>query len=80
MVNRSQVGGLAAGTGYALVYFILAFFALGAGHGTYSFFAPLGPYLLGLIFFPLAGFLGGDLRPFLSRVEYVFPSPKSGGV
>ncbi len=71
MVNRSQVGGLAAGTGYAIIYFILAFFAVGYGHGTAIFFAPLMPYFLGLIFFPLAGFLGGDLRPFLSRVLFI---------
>jgi hypothetical protein len=71
MVNRSQVGGLAAGAGYAVIYFILAFFATGAGHGTFIFFAPLGPYFLGLIFFPLAGFLADDLRPFLSRVLFI---------
>jgi len=71
MINRSQVVGLAGGTSYGLVYCFLAFSATGGDRGTYIFFAPAGPYLLGLLWFPLAGFLAGDLRPFLSKVVFI---------
>jgi hypothetical protein len=71
MINRLQVVGLAAGVSFALIYFFLAFSASGGDRGTYIFFLPAGPYLLGLLFFPLAAFLAGDLRPFLSKVVLI---------
>jgi len=71
MINRWQFVGLATGASYALIYSFLAFSATGGDRGTAIFFAPAGPYLLGLLFFPLAGFLAGDLRPFLSKVVFI---------
>ena len=70
-MNRSSAIGLTIGIIYAVVYLALAFGAAGAGHGTFIFFAPLLPYGLGLLFFPIVGFLAGDLRPFLSRVLFI---------
>jgi len=68
--HRSLVG-LLIGFTFGLVYFFAAFAASGAGHGTFIFFAPLSPYGLGVIAFPVLGFLAGDLRPYLSKVFFI---------
>ena len=67
---RRLIVGLLIGVAFGLVYFFFAFAAAGAGHGTFIFFAPLSPYGLGVIAFPVLGFLAGDLRPFLSKVVF----------
>jgi hypothetical protein len=64
----SSIVGLVLGLAYALVYLAFAFDAAGAGHGTGIFFVVMAPYGLGLLVFPVIGFLMGDLRPFTSRV------------
>ena len=53
------------------MYFILAFAACGAGHGTFIFFAAISPYWLGVVAFPVLGFFAGDLRPFFSKIFFV---------
>ena len=68
--RRAIVGAL-IGLAFGLVYFFFAFAAAGAGHGTFIFFAPLSPYGLGVVAFPVLGFLAGDLRPFSSKVVFV---------
>jgi hypothetical protein len=70
-MKRPSAIGLTIGIIYALVYLALALGAAGAGHGTFIFFAPLLPYGLGLLFFPVFGFLAGDLRLFLYRVLFL---------
>jgi len=70
-MSRASAIGLSVGLLYALAYLILAAGAAGAGHGTYFFFAPISPYCLGLLIFPLLGYLAGDLRPFSSRVIFL---------
>jgi hypothetical protein len=67
----SSLLGFLAGLVYAAIYLGLAFGAAGAGHGTGIFFAAILPYGLGLLFFPMIGFLAGDLRSFLSKVLFV---------
>jgi hypothetical protein len=56
---------------YAIIYAVFAFAAAGAGHGTGIFFAAIWPYGLGLLFFPVVGFLAGDLKPFLPKVLFI---------
>ena len=68
---RRGLVGLLIGLAFGLVYFVFALAAAGAGHGTFIFFAPLAPYWLGVIVFPILGFLAGDLRPFLSKVFFI---------
>ena len=70
-MSRASAIGLTVGVVYALLYLFLAFGAAGAGHGTFIFFAPISPYCLGLLIFPVLGYLAGDLRPFLSRVLFL---------
>jgi hypothetical protein len=67
----SAIFGFLIGLAYAAIYLILAFMAAGAGHGTGIFFAAVGPYGLGLLVFPILGFLAGDLKPFLSKVLFI---------
>jgi hypothetical protein len=68
---RRGIIGSTIGLAFGLVYFFLAFAAAGAGHGTFIFFAPISPYGLGVIVFPVLGLIAGDLRPFLSKVFFV---------
>ena len=56
---------------YAIIYAFLAFVAAGAGHGTGIFFVAIWSYGLGLLVFPLIGFLAADLRPFLVKVIFI---------
>lgn len=46
-----------AGTFYSLVYIFLAATAAGFGHGTYIFFSIMGPYSLGVLVYPILGYL-----------------------
>ena len=68
--RRSIVGSL-IGLAFGVVYFFFALAASGAGHGTFIFFAAISPGVFGVIAFPVLGFLGGDLRPFISKVFFV---------
>jgi hypothetical protein len=70
-MSRASAIGLAVGIVYALAYLALAVGAAGAGHGTYVFFAPISPYCSGLLFFPVAGYLTGDLRSSLSKALFL---------
>jgi hypothetical protein len=63
--------GLFIGLVYAAVYLALAFGAAGAGHGTGIFFAAILPYGLGLLVFPVIGFLAGNIKFFLSKVLFL---------
>jgi len=70
------VFGMFLGLLYAVVYFLLAFNAGGgggAGHGpgTGIFFAAVLPYGMGLLFFPVIGFLAGNLRAFMVKVLFI---------
>jgi hypothetical protein len=67
----SAIFGFLVGLAYAAIYLVLAFMAAGAGYGTGIFFAAVGPYGLGLLVFPILGFLAGDLKPFLSKVLFI---------
>jgi len=68
---RRAIAGSIIGIAFAIVYFFFAFAAAGAGHGTGIFLAPVLPYGLGLLAFPILGFLAGDLRSFISKVTFV---------
>jgi hypothetical protein len=59
--------GLFAGAIFSFVYVLLALIALGAGHGTSMFLAPIKPFGLGLLFFPIIGFLAGNLNSFFTK-------------
>jgi hypothetical protein len=65
------IAGSLIGLAFAIFYFFLAFGASGAGHGTGIFFSVVCPLGLGLLIFPVLGFLAGDLRPFTSKVIFV---------
>ncbi len=52
---------------FATVYLLLAIFAAGAGHGAVLFLAPTFPYGLGLLLFPIIGFLAGNLNSFFTK-------------
>ena len=59
--------GLVIGVVFTAIYLLLAFAASGAGHGTALFFAVIFPYGLGLLLFPLIGFLTDNLDSFLTK-------------
>ena len=71
MLERPRIFGALIGLGYAVIYFFFAIFSAGAGHGTYIFFIPLWPYLLGGLFFPMLGYLGADLEPSFAKLGYL---------
>ena len=53
---------------YGLCYLLLAIMTSGGGHGPRFTFAPAMPYGIGLLVFPVLGYLVGDLRNNTSRV------------
>jgi hypothetical protein len=59
--------GLVIGVIFAAIYLLLAFAASGAGHATSLFFAVVFPYGLGLLLFPVIGFLAVNLNSFLTK-------------
>jgi uncharacterized membrane protein (GlpM family) len=69
---QPAIAGLSLGLVYAVLYFFLAFAASGAGHGTGLFLVAVLPYGFGLIAFPVLGFFAGDLRPFISKLFFIF--------
>ncbi len=71
MRKLSPTVGLFVGLLYAALYFFLAMGAAGAGHGTFIFFAAVGPYGLGLVVFPALGFLAGRLENFFPKVLFL---------
>lgn len=71
MLERSRIFGALIGLVYAVIYLFFAIFPAGAGHGTYIFFIPLWPYLLGGLFFPTLGYLGADLEPSSAKLCYL---------
>ena len=71
-MNRSfSIKGLVLGVIFAAFYFLLAALAAGAGHGTQLFFAPILPYGLGLLVFPVIGFLAGNLNSFFTKFLFL---------
>lgn len=71
MTASPRFYGFGFGLGYFVIYFLFALWPTGAGHGTYVFFLPLWPYLLGGVFYPAIGAIGADLRSALSKAAYV---------
>jgi|SRR5215204_1379204 len=67
MNHTFSIKGLVFGVIFAALYFLLAIFPAGAGHGTQLFFAPMLPYGLGLLLFPVIGFLAGNLNSFFTK-------------
>jgi hypothetical protein len=59
--------GLVWGIIFTGVYLLLAGAAAGGGHGALLFLAPLFPYGLGLLLFPVIGFLAGNLDSFFTK-------------
>lgn len=71
MLERHRIFGALIGLVYAVAYLFVAIFPASAGHGTYIFFIPLWPYLLGGLFFPMLGYLGADLEPAYAKLSYL---------
>jgi len=55
---------------YAAGYLLVAIFTSGGGHGPRFTFAPAMPYGVGLLVFPLLGFLMGNLNRTSIRIAY----------
>ena len=66
MRNRIVFGVLLAG-----LYALLAFLAAGGGHGTYLFFAPLMPYGIGGVTYPLLFGISSRTRNNFWRLIYI---------
>ena len=56
---------------FIFVYSLLALFAVGGGHGTYVFFAPLMPFGIGAVVYPMIFHLTGYLSSNWIRILYV---------
>lgn len=70
-MNRSRERGGLIGLVYFLIYLVMAIWPAGAGHGTYIFFVPLWPYLLGGLVYPAFGFVGADLSSRAIKFGYL---------
>jgi hypothetical protein len=55
---------------YAAGYLLVAIFTSGGGHGPRFTFAAAMPYGIGLLVFPVLGFLMANLRPMPIRIAY----------
>jgi hypothetical protein len=71
MTSNSRLVGCLVGLVYVFIYFLFAVWPTGAGHGTYIFFLPLWPYLLGGMFYPGIGAIGVDLGSAKARIAYI---------
>ncbi len=71
MTSNSRLVGCFVGLGYVLVYLLFAAWPTGAGHGTYIFFLPIWPYLIGGIFYPAIGMIGANLRASNAKIAYI---------
>jgi hypothetical protein len=61
-----------AGLLYGISLAILGWFATGAGHGTFFFFSlAVFPYGIGLILWPLIGWLLADSRAYFQRILFI---------
>jgi hypothetical protein len=58
------------GLAYAISYLLLAIMTSGGGHGPRFTFAPAMPYGIGLLVFPVLGYLVGDLKAQASRAIF----------
>ncbi|MBA3713345.1 MAG: hypothetical protein H0W76_12990 [Pyrinomonadaceae bacterium] len=56
------------GVGFSVVYLFLALLTSGGGHGPSFTFAGAAPYGLGLLLFPVFGFLLSDLKLPMTKV------------
>jgi hypothetical protein len=71
MISRRRVAGLAVGIAYLALYTFFAILPAGAGHGTYVFFLPLWPNMIGGLSYPAIGFIGVDLSSTAAKLIFV---------
>lgn len=71
MTSNPRLFGFFLGLGYLVIYLLFAIWPTGAGHGTYIFFLPLWPYLLGGLYYPFIGLIGADLSSMSAKAAYI---------
>ena len=70
--TKYRLTGTAVGLVYGVAFAFLAAIATGGGHGNFVWiFIYIIPLIGPVIYFPVMGFLAGDLRSFFSKIIYV---------
>ncbi len=70
--TKHRLTGTSVGLVYGVAFAFLAAMATGGGHGNFVWiFIYIIPLIGPVIYFPIMGFLAGDLRSFSSKIVYV---------